>query len=123
MPDRSLRSTLSVLLAGVFVLSLGGEAYGWHDCPHHHRDGGPRPAAGAEAPADSAPLAPTDGPCTCVGSCHAAAASPMPALAPAAPALVGTAERLPLRPTVETVRPRFSPYLLPYPNGPPAPGS
>lgn len=123
MPSRGLRRAVSVLLAGVFVLSLGGEAYGWHDCPHHHPDPGtgdvPAEATAAAAEAGSAPLEPTGGPCTCVGSCHAAAASPLPGSA-AAPAQVASAVRsVELGAIARPPRPRFPPYFLPYPNGPP----
>lgn len=120
MSNERLHCTISVLLAGVFVLSLGGEAYGWHDCPHHHPDRRPATADGAAAEAGSAPLEPAGGPCTCVGSCHAAAASPMPGPAPAAPELPDQVTRPELRESDDTLRPRFPSYFLPYPNGPPS---
>ena len=127
MPGRGARRTVSLLLAGVFLLSLGGEAYGWHDCPHHHprsRDAETSAEAhGIETSisgAGTAPLRPAGGPCTCVGSCHATAASPAPPRGPGAPIGTGNVCRVALLPESRSLRPRLSPYLLPYPTGPPS---
>lgn len=127
MVSRSVRRRVSVFLAGIFLLSLGGEAYGWHDCPHHHpaprSAGAPSDGTAAEADstgADSSPLRPAGAPCTCVGSCHAAAASPLPSAGAPVPGVSGDVLRVDLRHEHTLARLRHSSYLLPFPTGPPA---
>lgn len=136
MPGRTLRTALSAILAGVFLFSLGTEAYGWHDCPHHHGDAGiTAPAAETVSGEASAPVAgPTDaqdrtgtvpaehesGPCTCVGNCHGAAASPLPAVLPPVPSAVEGTVRVTLPPDTRGLPLLHASYFLPYPNGPPA---
>lgn len=124
---------MSALLALVFAAGLAGEAYGVHDCPHHHGSptgGSPHVAAdaghgyAAEAPprtSDPRPLqAPPDGPCTCVGNCHAASVALDAPAPPALAAAVATDRGLPL-PAPDGRVARTAAYLLPFANGPPSP--
>lgn len=137
MPGRTFRTAVSTLLAGVFLLSLGAEAFGWHDCPHHHREAradaasqasdASAEAAGAERPgihrigqeSRTGPRQHESGPCTCVGNCHGAAASPVPAVLPGVPAVLHEVARIGPRPDTGGLPLRLGSYFLPYPNGPP----
>lgn len=135
MPGRTLRTAVSTLLAGVFLLSLGTETFGWHDCPHHHRGTRTGTAAAGAVPAESSvqiraaadadgrtgsvPAEHESGPCTCVGNCHGAAASPLPAVLPAVPSVAEGTVRVALRPDARGLPLRHASYFLPYPNGPP----
>lgn len=124
--DRTRKLT-AVLLAALFTFGVGTEAYGWHDCPHHHPDHDAAPAAGG-APAhpvaadggetEGAPA----GPCICVGSCHAGATVPLPAAT--APTLAGEGAIPPrAAPVTSSLLPRIpDPYFLPFANAPPVPG-
>lgn len=128
MPTRPLRAAVSALLGLVFLAGLAGEAYGVHDCPHHHGDepdpgavhageaAGPATAAvrGTEAPL----RAPPEGPCTCVGSCHAAATALDAASPPALPS-APEADLAAAFPAVDDRTRRPAAYLLPFANGPP----
>lgn len=127
---RSLsRQATTVALALAFSLGLGAEVYGLHDCPRHHHDppatapvapdaatSPTERAADGPLPSESAP----EGPCTCVGTCHASAASPHPGIV-SSQALPATGATRTIAPASADVVPaRRSPYLLPYANGPPA---
>ena len=129
MPTRPLRAAVSALLGLVFLAGLAGEAYGVHDCPHHHGDDRGRAAAHASQPsagaahaaarASDAPLrAPPDGPCTCVGSCHAAATALDAASPPSIPAALET-DLAGALPAVDDRTRRPAAYLLPFANAPP----
>ncbi len=126
MDPRLLRAAVSALLGAIFLAGLAGETYGVHDCPHHHRDArGPATSHASEAGGETAggaghlPLeAPPDGPCTCVGNCHAAGVALNAAAAPTLPAALeadlaagslGDDGRVP----------RPAAYLLPFANAPP----
>lgn len=125
---RPLRSRLTALAAALlFLLSGAGDVLGAHPCAHHDALAPGHAAdatgahhahhahdAGAPAPAEH------DGaPCSCAGTCSAAAGVAMPrapettfappAVASAAPAYADHA-RLPGR---------LLPYLLPYAQAPP----
>jgi len=128
MPTRPLRAAVSALLGLVFLTGLAGEAYGVHDCPHHHGDQ-PDPGAvhagedaGAALAVDrgtDAPLrAPPEGPCTCLGSCHAAAAALNAASPPVLPVALET-DLAGALPAVDDRTRRPAAYLLPFANGPP----
>ena len=118
---------MSALLGALFLAGLAGEAYGVHDCPHHHRDGrGPAPghvtASDGEQAGGAAqlpPQPPPEGPCTCVGNCHAGAVA---LNAPAPPALpVALESDLAAASRADRGRiPRLAAYLLPFANAPPA---
>lgn len=128
MPTRPLRAVVSALLGLVFLSGLAGEAYGVHDCPHHHGDAPDRGAVHAGEAAGAAPAvdrgtdeplqAPPEGPCTCLGSCHAAAAALNAASPPVLPAAPETDLAAP-RPAVDDRTRRLAAYLLPFANGPP----
>lgn len=133
MKNRPLRSAVSALLGLVFAAGLAGEAYGVHDCPHHHGTASGEAshaavttgqAGAAEARArtsDPAPLqAPPEGPCTCVGNCHAASVALDAPAPPTLTAAVAT-ERTVSRPASGGRVPRAAAYLLPFANGPPYP--
>lgn len=120
------RTRLVQITAAVVALLFGGalgvETFGVHSCPRHHH--GSTGARGAVAGLTSTTGAP-DGAgglafCTCVGSCHGGAASPVPSgvvsSAAAGPA-DGAVDRVPFC-TRRPPRPRDA-YFLPFPNGPP----
>lgn len=92
-----LRGTIHVLLAFAFLAGLAGEALGQHvGHGHDHRTH-----------------------CTCVGTCHGAAASPVPARPiPDVVPTESTAGNEPT-PTDHRLLPRASRYLLPLANAPP----
>lgn len=130
MPARALRTAVSVLLGLVFAAGLAAEAYAVHDCPHHHPGHAPRtesggtdtlasPASGQALAADGVPLqAPPEGPCTCVGSCHATSVAldtALSAVLPSAP----EADLGPSAPVPHDRLPRLRAYLLPFANAPP----
>lgn len=124
MQPRPLRAAVSVLLGAIFLAGLAGEAYGVHDCPHHHRDGAPghasAAAVGTAVGTGQLPLqAPPDGPCTCVGNCHAAAVALDAAAPPSLPAALETDLTVTSRFDRGRV-PRAAAYLLPFANAPPA---
>jgi hypothetical protein len=119
----------AALLAGFFLLAGTADVYGLHSCPHHDH-------GGAETAAEAGPVTAghdlllaaddhdgdpaTDGPCTCVGSCHGGAAAPVPGVAPLTSVPVATTRRDLLPKTTEN-RARDRPaYLLPFPNAPPS---
>lgn len=125
MRPRPLRAAVSALLGVIFLAGLAGEAYGVHDCPHHHRDGRDgapvHGTAGIETAggSDGVPLqAPPDGPCTCVGNCHAAAVALNAASPPELPSGLEADLGAPF-PAAESRVPRPAAYLLPFANGPP----
>lgn len=127
MKPRPLRAAVSALLGVIFLGGLAGEAYGVHDCAHHHRsgrDGAPGhvagPAGGAADSGGRLPLeAPPEGPCTCVGNCHAAAVALEAASPPSLPAARETDLAAPSGVDEGRV-PRSAAYLLPFANAPPA---
>lgn len=135
MLPRSLRTAVSLVLGLVFFTGLTGEAYGFHECPHHDRPPGeastaesspgaansadhtspdsPRPSAGD-------PLqAPPQGPCICVGNCHAVPTALGLAERPRLPPALIVQHRFVL-PTPDSRVRRPHPYRLPFANGPPA---
>lgn len=127
MATHRTRQILAVLLGTLFVFGVGSETYGWHDCPHHHRDAPPSTAADpAPGPhpvaqnADDLP-SPSTGPCTCVGSCHAGATAPLPSIVTPAPDLEAAARAAVAPRPSGFIAHRVHPYFLPYPNGPPLP--
>lgn len=117
-PDAKPMRVSAALLALLFLGGLVTEAYGLHRCPHHHGSA-PTPTATASLGASDSGPGGGPGPCTCVGSCHGGAATPIPgmgteATVPAAPVVSGASAPAP------HPHPRYrSPYLLPFPNGPP----
>lgn len=123
-----LQRTTAGLLAGIFLLAGTADVYGLHSCPHHdHGDAAP-PAADAPAadhrahvtPGSPGQEAPAGAPCTCVGSCHGSAATPVVSGGPDNPTsdLLSAIRPLaaPAHPTPGTDPTAF---LVPYPNGPP----
>lgn len=112
-----------VVIAAAFLLIGSGRLLGQHACPHH--DGGaahegaaahgPEHAAAHEGPDDGVPS-----PCTCIGTCHGAAATP---LLPPGSLLTGAHHefrRVPAAPTAAVGAARLVPWLLPPANGPPS---
>lgn len=128
-----LQRATAGLLAGIFLLAGSADVYGLHRCPHHgHHGGSDAPAQAAEVPAPdvvhftSGPAddeRPTGGPCTCVGSCHGSASTPVVAAAPAGPASDLLRADLRLAAAAHDA-PAADPtaFLVPYPNGPPPTG-
>lgn len=124
-----LQRTTAGLLAGIFLLAGTADVYGLHSCPHHDH-GGDDAAHAADAPstelrhhvapAPSDQEQPDGAPCTCVGSCHGSAATPVVSGGPESPDtdLLPAARSLaaPAHPTPATDPTDF---LAPYPNGPP----
>lgn len=104
--------------------------YGLHECPHHH-SGPAAPSSTATGGSSDGPApkgepleSSSHGPCTCIGTCHAAAAAPTTALAGGTPDVSGGEARniRQARPPV-LAPPHDASLLLPYPTGPPAPTS
>ena len=92
-----VRGAISLLLTLAFLAGLAGEAYGPHaGAGHDHRTH-----------------------CTCVGICHGAAASPVPA--EPGPYLVAAAsvEQRDAEPGGRELLPQPRRYLFPLPNAPP----
>lgn len=142
MNQRPLTRLVGAIVALTFVAGLGADVYGLHQCPHHDHSGefgvvpdqgevagavaGTRPAPSAD-PGDHAvgpPAAPEDGPepegpCTCVGACHASASTPVVAVPPVAVPAAGAATRLSFFQPERQLPPNDSPYLLPFANAPP----
>lgn len=115
----------SLLLVLGFSLAISADAYGLHGCPHHH-EGSPPPTSGPSTLAvDDAGDAgghhgeEEAGPCTCIGSCHGAAATPLPAALPAAVADHGADRSVGPDVADSDPRARTSLYLLPLANAPP----
>jgi hypothetical protein len=124
-----------LLLALSFLLVASGEVLGAHHCAHHQGehaasgahadappDGGHDGHQGAHPPAQSVPHDHDPAPCTCIGTCHGSAATPLPpsvqlSVAPAAGA-VGAAHL----PQGESRAVRLLPHVLPFANGPPTVG-
>ena len=94
-----LRRTVYLLVAFAFIGGLAGEAYGHHgDHAHDHRSQ-----------------------CSCVGICHGAAASPVPAQPEPGVAASEIAERNARPPSDRRLFPRLRRYVLPLANAPPGP--
>lgn len=120
----------SGLLAGIFLLAGMADVYGLHRCPHHHRGRDSVQAVQTPGPHHAAVTPPSDGsgedpgpdggPCTCVGSCHGSAATPVVARAPRAPSTdLLAARRLLAPPELGAPATSAPAYLVPYPTGPP----
>lgn len=132
MPREGLRKAVSVGLGLLFAIGLAGEAYGFRQCPHHRIEGRAGSAAHAEGVGSGSearvpverrrgtPLQePVDGPCICVGSCHAVPTAPGLAAPPALPSTLAVEFRF--RPASPDSRiPRPPSYQLPFPNAPPS---
>lgn len=123
MPSRNARRAISTLLAGTFVFSLAGVAYGWNDCPRHRADDRTK-AASAAVSVDTGgrPSGPrsTEASCTCIGLCHGAAASPLPSIDTPEPAPCAAVRVRSVSVASHQVPGELSPFFLPYPNGPPS---
>lgn len=118
------RQLVALAFTALFLLGVGSEGYGWHDCPHHHRDG--QEQVSGVAAGDRAQLrdagrsgAPVSGRCTCVGSCHAGATAPVPASTVPGPLPGDRAHRVPAADGSPFVPRSPDQYFLPFPNGPP----
>lgn len=121
------RGVVALALALFFLTGTGGEVFGLHDCPVHHRDPGRRtpgtPGQHGDRPTPKdGPLRPiSQGLCSCIGTCHGGAATPAwspdqgaPAVPSAGPSVLRLAE-----PTADAPV-RNPTFLLPYSTGPPA---
>lgn len=92
-----VRGAIYVLLTFAFLAGLAGETYGPHaGAGHDHRTH-----------------------CTCVGTCHGAAASPVPAEPGPYVIAAGQVEAYEAKPADERLIPRSRRYLFPLPNAPP----
>lgn len=129
MKHSLLQRTTAGLLAGIFLLAGTADVYGLHDCPHHEH-GGDETARTADAPSTHQGAHATSGtsdrdeptgvPCTCVGSCHGSAATPVVSGGPESPTTdLPSAVRSLAAPAHPTPGTDPTSYLLPYPNGPP----
>lgn len=121
------------LLAGVFLLAGAADVYGLHRCSHHDRTdpvtevahaaaetAAPgRPVLAPASDPENAGEHPSDGFCTCVGACHAGAASPSPAAGASTPASGRVGSVAFNRLEAEAPRASRSDYLLPFANAPP----
>jgi hypothetical protein len=116
----------------VFLFCGGAEAAGLGDCPHHsrlaldtaappahhpHAAPGQVHAGGHHGP--PSPGGEPQGPCTCVGSCSAGAGLPG-LVAGVALAAVDLGARTPAVSSSAALPRARTPYLLPFPHGPPA---
>lgn len=117
--SRSLALAALLVFAGVVTT----EAFGVRSCPHH--DVVPDAAAHVPHDADTSAAADRDthdhgedGPCRCVGTCHAGATSPGLVAPPSLPLLPAPGRRVRLaEPAGRT--PQSRAFLLPWANGPP----
>lgn len=118
----------SLIVAGLFLATMGGDAFGAHSCPHH--DVLPSAAAPALAGLHAGHVADagapagdhdTHGPCTCVGQCTATGSYVSPAAfastVPFDPAT--TSAPAPVLP--RTPLPRRPAFLIPFAHAPPFP--
>lgn len=128
-PDRAgvppaVRTAAAALLGLVFLLGLGTEALALRSCPHHHpdREGAPPPApvASVDQPPSGSPADRSAPPrCMCVGSCTTATSAPLPAVDALPRVAIQSPPRRGAPARDDRVPSAPSPYLLPYPNGPP----
>lgn len=130
MIDTNSTRGFAAALSVIFLAGSVAELYGLHDCPHHHSRPAPPASTSSGAATDrpateTAPLEPeSQGTCTCIGACHGGATVPATALGQPTPALpMAPARRVVRRPSPHPAPPRNGTLLLPYPTGPPAPGS
>lgn len=132
---RGTPSRLTSLFLLLAFLGVGtAEAFAVRECPHHElptdsvaanaassHDVEPRSTSVSTTADEDAGGEPadTDHPCSCVGTCHAAADAPLGSYEPAARGLGdGTALHAPSALAASPLAPSPA-YLLPYPNGPP----
>lgn len=131
---RALGRIGALLLAAIFVVAGPAEGFGARECEHHgSHHAASSQDSGATATHDAAhahgghAAAPDDGsghsgPCTCVGSCHASAATPLPPAGAVAAGFAPLAARADVAPSDE-VRPTHPlPHVLPYAHAPPLNG-
>lgn len=122
---RPFRRVGAILLIATFLPGLAGEAYGPHSSELAVR--GPAVALHPVEPPDpeGIPNPPPRRPhdplrCTCIGTCHGAAATPHPAT----PTALDTTAMVPYLRAAEAPAedhlPARPPFLLPYATGPPA---
>lgn len=130
MIARTWTRVLAAALSLFFLTGSAAELYGLHDCPHHHSRPAP-PASGSSGGAtdrpasETTPLQPeSHDTCTCLGTCHGGATVPATALGQPTPDVpAGPARRVVRAPTPDPAPPQNRAVLLPYPTGPPVPGS
>lgn len=133
--DDAARRAGFVLLALSFTVVAGSDLLGQHHCAHH--DPGAVSVGTVDVPAsahghhEAHGEANTSGhqedgghagPCTCIGTCHASAASPLPPGTGSSVATVAAAALSHDLTTTASPAVRLLPYVLPFPNGPPARG-
>lgn len=130
MIDRTWIRALAAALSLLFLTGSVAELYGLHDCPRHHSRPAPPASTSSGAATDrpaqeTAPLQPeSHDTCTCLGTCHGGATVPATALGQPTPTVAaGPARRVFRPPSFEPAPPRNATVLLPYPTGPPVPGS
>lgn len=131
MIARTLTRPLAAALSVLFLTGISAELYGLRDCPHHSSRPAPpasNPTSGGtadRAASDAAPLQPeSHDTCTCLGTCHGGATVPATALTQPTPAVsTDPARRVGRTASPDSAPPRNDTLVLPYPTGPPAPGS
>jgi hypothetical protein len=116
---------LNLVVAGVFLASLGESAFGLHACPHHDGIAGHAASDAEPAPAQHHAVNPEsgeshDGPCSCVGQCNVSSGlAVFDAGRPASGAVSATIVRSAVAPLLSPRR-APTPYLIPFANAPPA---
>lgn len=122
------RPRRAALGLAALVVGLGGAGDGsvLHECPHHEAAPSRQPGqvGHAEHASPASHGSVPDGPCRCIGACHASAASQLPQEGAAvAPRFAGAA-RLTLSAIEPTTlhRRRFTPHFHAYANPPPLSG-
>ncbi|MGH7554668.1 MAG: hypothetical protein ACREMQ_16825 [Longimicrobiales bacterium] len=131
---RSLAERLTALVLGlVFLGSAGGDAFGYHTCPHHDGIGGAH--ASAQASVDHSDHAATPAgadkevaaeshdstePCSCLGHCTAPDAAANPAASPATSAVPALWHESHEPSGVAAPRARITAYVLPPATAPPS---
>ncbi|HSH45619.1 MAG TPA: hypothetical protein VK966_07170 [Longimicrobiales bacterium] len=133
----AVRRTGLGVLALSFTLVGSGDVTGQHHCAHHSSMAAPAVADGGQAsghvPSDAHGRHAADtgghqegghdaGPCTCIGTCHGSAATPLPPPAALSPLHIAGALHLGGLVPVGSPAVQRLPYVLPFPNGPPAHG-
>lgn len=124
---------VSACLAAMFLVAVEGGANGYHYRLHHGaRAAEPSPSAahargspgtGSHGAGHHDAPAPEDpghnGPCTCVGSCHGSAATPLAGTAPDVRHTIALPQSVSTSTATLEVLPKLLPYVLPYANAPP----
>lgn len=121
-PAESARRPVAALLAGLFLVGVGGEAYAVHLPVSGEPSAAAHPAS--HRTPDSSETTSHDRPheplrCPCIGLCHGATAAPHPSAPFTLPRRLHETVSVAAERPATVPRARWAPFLLPYPNGPP----